>query len=326
MKKILDIIVKKCYNIYNEINMRFHRKGQTPSMIIKIDSHADGMTVKEYLYDTLRFSSALVKKLKYDPRGILVCGEHATVRRVLRAGDILELAYDDALGDSSESVTPFELPLDIIFEDEHIIALNTCAGMPTHPSHNHYNDTLANALAFYFEQQSRPFVFRAVNRLDADTSGIVLVAKSRHAAHLLASEMQAHGFEKSYTALLHGELKDSGEIDMPIMRMSESTMLRCTDPAHTPKSKPALTKYEVIRSTPERTLVRAYPITGRTHQLRVHFASICHPIFGDGLYGVTGDGSDFPRLALHCTSLSFMHPFSEKRITLNAPIPNEISI
>lgn len=295
-------------------------------MVITIDSNADGMTVKEYLYGTLRFSSALVKKLKYDQRGILVCGNHATVRRVLHSGDTLELAYDDAYGDSSESVTPFELPLDIIFEDEHIIAVNKCAGMPTHPSHNHHSDTLANALAFYFEQKSRPFVFRAINRLDADTSGVVLVAKSRHAAYLLASELQAHGFEKSYTALLHGELNGEGEINMPIMRMRGSTMLRCTDPEHTSESKPALTRYKVISSSSERTLVCASPITGRTHQLRVHFASIGHPIFGDGLYGVSGDGSDFPRLALHCASLSFTHPFSEERITLNAPLPNEISI
>ncbi|MBQ7821801.1 MAG: RluA family pseudouridine synthase [Clostridia bacterium] len=295
-------------------------------MTLTIDKSGDKMTVKDYLYGKLRFSTSLVKKLKYTDGGILVNGEHSTVRRVLCDGDTLTLAYDDTDDDISENVAPCDLPLDIIYEDEHIIALNKPAGMPTHPSHNHHTDTLANALAYYFAQRSRPFVFRAVNRLDADTSGIVLVAKSKHAAYLLASELQAHGFEKTYTALLHGRLDSDGRIELPIMRVPDSTMLRCADTKYTDSSKHALTVYSVIKASDDRTLVSASPITGRTHQLRVHFSYLGHPIFGDGLYGKTNDGSDFPRLALHCRALTFTHPFTGVRITLSAPVPDEITI
>lgn len=291
-------------------------------MTFTIDKSLDGYTVKQFLFSTLSFSASLVKKLKSTDNGILVNGSHVTVRYVLRENDVIDLAYDDDDSDISENVVPVELPLDIIYEDEHIIALNKPSGMPTHPSHNHHRDTLANSLAFYYESMSRPFVFRAVNRLDADTSGIVLVAKSKHSAHLLSKAMINGEFHKSYTALIHGRLKNDGEINLPIMRKSTSTMLRCVDTEHTEHSKASLTKYSVIKNNNLMTLVSASPISGRTHQLRVHFSHIGHPIYGDGLYGVTDDGSDYPRLALHCTSLEFTHPFTGDRIILRAPLPD----
>ena len=292
-------------------------------MISVIDKSSHGKSIKEYLYTNLCFSASLVKKLKTAPDGILLNGEKVTVRKILSQGDILALACEDKA--ASDNIVPLDIPLDIIYEDEHLIALNKPAKMPTHPSHNHYDDTLANALVYYFSKKSRPFVFRAINRLDADTSGVVLVAKSMHCAHLLAKELSGGGFEKTYAALLNGRLSDDGVIDVPIMRKPGSTMLRCTDPLFTEKSKPCLTKYEVIKALDDKTLVYAHPITGRTHQLRVHFSSIGHPIYGDGLYGITNDGSDFPRLALHCMSLCLTHPFTKERIRLEAGLPPELS-
>lgn len=291
-------------------------------MRIYIDEHSNGMSVKQYLYGTLGYSSALVKKLKFNPGGIRVNGKDVTVRYALKTDDLLELTYEA----SSENIVPTDIPLAIIYEDEYMIALDKPHGMPTHPSHNHYTDTLANAVMYYFTQKGLPFVFRAVNRLDADTSGIVLVAKEPHAAHLLADMMQAGGFTKKYTALLHGKLTQGGVIDLPIMRAEDSTMLRRVDTSYTTNSKRALTSYEIISTVDDRTLVRASPITGRTHQLRVHFSHIGHPIYGDGLYGVCKDGSDYPRLALHCSSLSFEHPMTHEHITLTSPTPNDISL
>lgn len=291
-------------------------------MRIYIDEHSNGMSVKQYLYGTLGYSSALVKKLKFNPGGIRVNGEDVTVRYTLKAGDVLELTYEG----SSENIVPTDMPLSVIYEDEYMIALDKPHGMPTHPSHNHYTDTLANAVMYYFTQKGLPFVFRAVNRLDADTSGIVLVAKEPHAAHLLADTMQAGGFAKKYIALLHGKLTHNSVIDLPIMRSADSTMLRCVDTACTTRSKRAITSYEIISAGDDRTLVCASPITGRTHQLRVHFSHIGHPIYGDGLYGASTDGSDYPRLALHCSSLSFKHPITHEHITLTSPTPNDISL
>lgn len=290
-------------------------------MIINIDN-ADGMTVKEFLYDRLNFSTSLVKKLKYAERGILVNGEHATVRRILSSGDTLELCLDE----QSDNIVPTDLPLDIIYEDEHILAVNKPAGMPTHPSHNHYTDTLANAVMHYYAKLGEPFVFRAVNRLDADTSGIVLIAKNKHSAHLLSALMQSGGFRKRYTALLHGILEGDGEIDLPIKRADGSSMLRCVTLPDSKGSKRALTRYKVIAHKSDTTLVSAEPVTGRTHQLRVHFSHIGHPIVGDGLYGNAEDDDMSARLALHCTSLSFTHPFTCAPIDLVSPPPDEFSL
>ncbi len=287
-------------------------------MTLIIDKPDHGKTVKEYLFSDMHFSASLVKKLKSKPNGILINGEHVTVRHILSCGDVLSLACEDFEDDVLGNITPVCLELDIIYEDDNIIALNKPAKMPTHPSHNHHEDTLANALAFHFKEKGRPFVFRAINRLDADTSGIVLVAKSMHSAHLLQSELARGGFDKKYIAILHGTLSGASVIDAPIMRKPNSTMLRCVDTNGSKSSKPSMTSYEVIATKNGRTLVCASPITGRTHQLRVHFSHIGHPILGDGLYGITSDGSDYTRLALHCKSLSFKNPFSGKTITLEA--------
>ena len=292
-------------------------------MVTKIDGLYENMTVKDYLYKVLALSSNTVKKLKQTENGITVNGAHVTVRYVLTEGDTLSLVLDDTEDDVSENVVPTELPLDIVYEDEYMIALNKPAGMPTHPSHNHHTDTLANALAYRFKISNTPFVFRAINRLDADTSGIVLVAKTRHAASKLAEAMQKGGFDKSYYAAVHGRIDADDKIDLPIRRRSDSTMLReCCDPGDK-KAKSALTVYKVIRhkqmGNSISTLISASPITGRTHQLRVHLSHISHPILGDGLYGITSDGSDYTRLALHCYSLGFTHPFTGEKINITAP-------
>ena len=144
-------------------------------MEIVITEAENGKCLRDYLKKNLGMSRAELSHLKSLDTGIMINGVRVTVRAVLAAGDVLFLDRDDAA--AGENVMPGDIPLDIIYEDDDIIALNKPAGMPTHPSHGHYYDTLANGLAFYFAKKSIPFVFRAVNRLDRDTSGIVLVAK-----------------------------------------------------------------------------------------------------------------------------------------------------
>ncbi len=290
-------------------------------MQFHIDKKIEGITVKDFLYKNLGFSSNMVKRLKSLPNGITVNQAHVTVRYILKANDILELYTDDS--ESNENIAPVKLPLDILYEDEYVILLNKPAGMPTHPSHNHHSDTLANSLAYYFDSAQRPFVFRAVNRLDADTSGIVLIAKDKNSAFKLAKSMCDGKIHKKYLALLHGSLDKNGEIELPIRRSNTSTMLRVIGTSADSGSKYALTRYEVIRELNGYTLVSASPITGRTHQLRVHFSHIGHPICGDGLYGITNDGSDYPRLALHAYSLTFPHPRGGE-LTITAPIPDDV--
>ncbi len=292
-------------------------------MIINITDKYSGKTIKDYLFKELLLSHSAVKRLKSLENGITVNNTHVTVRYVLKSNDVLSLQLNDTSVDENKHLEAKELPLDILYEDEYMIALNKRSGMPTHPSHNHHTDTLANALAFYFEGQNTPFVFRAVNRLDCDTSGIVLVAKSRHAAARLAKVMQSHGFEKAYSALVWGDTENVGTIKLPIMRLETSSMKRRVDVENTTYSKSALTRFMKVETKIINgqvcSLVKAFPITGRTHQLRVHFSYIGHPILGDGLYGKTSDGSDYYRLALHCYMLSFTHPFTGENITIEAP-------
>ena len=219
-------------------------------------------------------------------------------------------AVGDTHEEENEFLVPTEMQLFVLYEDEAVMALDKPAGMPTHPSRGHYDDTLANGLAFMFGKRGRPFVFRAVNRLDRETSGIVLVAKDRLAASEYSALMCDGRIHKSYIAILNGTPEKEGTIDAPIRREPGSTMLRETCSADDEGAKPAVTRYRLLAVSPDRkvSMVLAEPVTGRTHQIRVHFASIGCPLVGDGLYGTAesfptdADGM-ISRHALHAVRL-----------------------
>ena len=194
--------------------------------------------------------------------------------------------------------------------------------MPTHPSHNHYDDTLANALAFYYS--GKPFVFRPVSRLDRNTSGTVLVAKNARAAGMLFSEMKKRNIEKTYLAVVEGEFSGSGVIEKYLCRTEASIIVRRVCDENESGAQYAKTEYEVIKSGNGLSLVRLKPLTGRTHQLRVHMASIGHPILGDDIYGNVIDLID--RQALHAESLIFTRPSDGKRIEVKASLPRDIQV
>lgn len=274
-----------------------------------IGEEFDGRTVKDLLYQR-GVSRGLITRLKGMPDGITLNGEHVTVRRVLEKGDRLRIAVGDTHEEENEFLVPTEMQLFVLYEDEAVMALDKPAGMPTHPSHGHYDDTLANGLAFMFGKRGRPFVFRAVNRLDRETSGIVLVAKDRLAASEYSALMCDGRIHKSYIAILNGTPEKEGTIDAPIRRKPGSTMLRETCSADDEGAKPAVTRYRLLAVSPDRkvSMVLAEPVTGRTHQIRVHFASIGCPLVGDGLYGTAesfptdADGM-ISRHALHAVRL-----------------------
>lgn len=287
-------------------------------MKLIIDEEYDDLTVKSILHDKLKLSRSQIIALKNDDKGILVNGARVTVRCVVRTGDILELLLEDREVDVNETIEPVELPVDILYEDDNIVVCNKPSGMPTHPSHNHHYDTLANALCYYYKSRNVPFVFRAVNRLDSETSGVVLVAKNRRAASFLGEEMKKRRMNKNYYALLSSvPSQKEGIIENYIARREDSIIFRCVKKEGS-DSEYALTSYRVLNVSQGKALVIAHPHTGRTHQLRVHFAHIGCPIVGDGLYGEPGD-----RLMLHASSLSFCLPFEEDNVSVNAPIPVE---
>lgn len=284
-----------------------------------ISNACDGMLLRQYLQQHLHLSSKMMRHLKFLPDGITVNGTHVTVRYRLCQGDCLRLRIED---EAYADIQPVDLPVQILYEDEDIVVPNKPADMPTHPSCNHHEDTLANALLFRYRGLETPFVFRPINRLDRNTSGLLLIARNRPAAGRLTSFMQSGRIKKSYLAVLEHEMSGTGgTIDLCLHRTAQSVILREVCSPDAPDADEAHTRYEVLLKNDRYTLVRAYPLTGRTHQLRVHFAAIGHPIVGDDLYGKPSDL--IGRHALHAHSLSFPHPADESEMRLAAELPTD---
>ena len=278
-------------------------------MEIKISGAEDGIILRSFLKERLGLSTRTVTALKGKENGILLNGAHVTVRALLHEGDLLTLATEDDA--PNENLIPRELPLTLLYEDDEIAVCLKPGDMPTHPSHGHFDDTLANALAYRY--RDRPYVFRAITRLDRETSGIVLTARTSHAAHRLSLAMREHRIRKGYLALVRGEAPADGEITLPIRRCNGSVILRETHE----NGAPAHTCFYRLYTDGSYSLLAVFPHTGRTHQIRVHLSAIGLPLCGDCLYGREGDG--FPRTMLHAVTLSFPHPTDGRRISLYAP-------
>ena len=287
-----------------------------------ITEQQDGMTVRAFLKEYLNPSSKMLKYLKYREDGIRVNGAHCTVRRVLSKDDILELALCDAA--DSERIRPVPLPIEILYEDDSLVVPSKPANMPTHPSHDHYDDTVANALAYRYQKMGVPFVFRPINRLDRNTSGLLLVARNKLSAGRLTHSLDEGRIQKTYLAVLDGEMQgEGGVIDACLHRTAKSIIVREVCSPGAPDADPARTEYRVLCVQNGHTLVEARPITGRTHQLRVHFASLGHPITGDDMYGTPSDR--IGRHALHARSLAFPHPETGDVMRLQAPLPEDLA-
>ena len=287
-----------------------------------VSKDEEGLLVREFIRRKIRLSTKMLKFLKYREDGILVNGERVTVRRCLNEGDVLTLSIPDSA--SSEELLPVELPIEILFEDDDVVVPAKPANMPTHPSHNHHSDTVANALAFRYEAMGVPFVFRPVNRLDRDTSGLLLIARNKLSAGILADAMQEGRIQKTYLAVLEGEdCPDEGTVEKPLHRTAASIIVREICSPDTPDAEPSKTEFRVLARGGGCSLVEAKPITGRTHQLRVHFASIGHPIVGDSLYGT--ESTRIARQALHAHTLTFPHPTTGKEMTLTAKPPQDLA-
>jgi 23S rRNA pseudouridine1911/1915/1917 synthase len=267
------------------------------------------MRIRDYLKRRIGLSTALIAQVKFD--NVLLNGEVVHMRATVKNGDVIEITLPD---EESENVEPMDIPLDIVYEDEHVIAVNKPRNMPVHPSRGNHLPTVANGIRAYI---GRPFVFRAVNRLDRDTSGIVLIAKDRLSGSKLYQSMKDRRFGKTYVALVEGVPSERhGFISAPIARESEGSIRRVVRD----DGKEALTEYEVAEIFDNGTSrVRVTLYTGRTHQIRVHMAHIGHPLVNDFLYDKRGEDTYY----LHCNSLSFPHPITGETVTVSAENPPE---
>lgn len=262
-----------------------------------------GVSVENYLMQTHGFSRKIITRLKREPEHILLNGKHIRMVDPLKTGDLLTVILAEEASDIPPNPA---LSVPVIYEDEDIILFDKPAHMPVHPSIAHYYDTLANFFAYYMESKGLSLVFRPINRLDADTTGLCLVAKNAYVAERLSGNKNS-GLDKEYTAILCGEFpQEQGVIHAPIAREPGSIMKRMVSP----DGQESTTEYQVLFKKNGYTLVRVHLLTGRTHQIRVHFSHLGYPLAGDDLYG--GSLEKIDRQALCCTKLRFCHPVSKQ--------------
>lgn len=276
-----------------------------------VEEGLDGISVHHFLRRHCQVSARLLAKLKRTENGMTVNGQTVRSIDILHAGDVLCLTFPQ---DQAE-IVPVDLPLTVVYEDETLLAVNKPPAQPVHPVHEHRTDTLANAVMYYRRNRGETYTFRAVNRLDKDTSGLVLVAKNSYAHTFLAGHTR-----KRYVALCEGILTGSGTIDTPIHRQEGSIIVREAGG----EGRASVTHYTALETAYGHTLLSLWLETGRTHQIRTHLSSIGHPLAGDDLYG--GHRTVFQRQCLHCAEMQFVHPLRREEITITCPPEDWISL
>lgn len=263
------------------------------------------------------FSKHILTTMKRADHAILLNGLPAFGRTVLKEHDILRILVPEEIG-SKESIIPVNIPLNILYEDEDILVLNKPSDMPVHPSAGNYENTLANGVAWYYKQKNESFVYRCINRLDRDTTGVLVLAKNPLSSALLSTQMKQRQIRRTYLALTDGITPEKGAISAPIARMDDSVITREVNFEH---GETAITHYERLAVSDGYSLVELHLDTGRTHQIRVHMKYIGCPLPGDFLYHPVFDR--ISRQALHSFQLEFTHPITGKPMRFLAPIPKD---
>lgn len=283
-------------------------------IIEKLD---EGLRIEQFL-KRRGYSSKNLTAIKRMPKSVIVNGKHFYMRQELHEGDCLSIRITET--ESSEKVPPTEIPLNIVYEDEDIIVINKPARMPIHPSLNNYTNSMANALAWYYAQQNKPFVFRCCNRLDKDTSGLTVVAKHLISGNILSTMVKERKFHRQYMAIVRGSVEPtSGTINAPLGRKEGTIIERTVDWKH---GETAITHYQVVYEKNGHSLVSLKLETGRTHQIRIHMKHLGYPLIGDYLYNPDMEYMD--RQALHSHKIAFKHPITGESLEFTAPLPKDM--
>lgn len=274
----------------------------------------DEVNIRQVLREKFGISERLLTKLKKNQKIFLNDSNKIYMDMYVKPNDKISVNLD--FDEDNSNIIPVKMDLKILYEDESIIIVDKPANMPVHPSLNHYEDSLSNGIKYYFNTLELKRKIRPINRLDKNTSGIVIFAKNEYIQDRL------NKYHKEYLAIVVGKLLGSGIIDKPIARKEDSIIERCIDS----NGEKSITEYEVIQNfkvnNTNLSLVKCILHTGRTHQIRVHMKSIGHPILGDTLYGNYSELIN--RQALHAYKICFIHPITKKEIEITSSIPNDM--
>lgn len=278
-------------------------------------TNEEELTLKEVLLDKLNFSVRSISKMKRE-QSVFVNGVFKKPSTKLKKGDLIEVKIEEEMA----NFEPQNLNLNILYDDFDIIMVNKPPFMVVHPTKSHFDNTIANGITYYIKEKNEKVKVRFVNRLDMNTSGLVIVAKNAYAHHTLSVDMGNDAVEKKYITVVKGIIEnDEGTINEPIYRPTEDSIKRIVDE----KGQASITHYKVLERLNDATVVEVKLETGRTHQIRVHMSHIGHGIIGDELYGYI-DENLINRQALHAYSLSFNQPRTKENLEFKAELSNDI--
>lgn len=287
------------------------------TLTFQIPEEYQDRKVLHYLKGCAGLSSRIIRNLKTYEDGILRNGEPVRTIDLLSAGDVLTVNLpedpEDRIPDlPNPDFLSGQMPT-VLYEDEDLLIVNKPGTMAVHPSHNHQGDTLANFISWHLKQSGKAAVFRAVGRLDKGTSGLVVCALNPYAAGKLQAKV-----EKTYLAVPTGRYEGQGTIDAPIFRPDPILTKRVVDE----RGDRAVTHWEALQTGEDRSLLKVTLETGRTHQIRVHFAHLGTPLLGDTMYGEPSE--EIHRHALHCTHAELTHPVTGRHLSVDAPLPADM--
>lgn len=293
-----------------------------------VPAHEDGMELRTVLTRRLFISRKLLSRLKQTEEGITVNGVRRYINHKVQSGDKVQVRMEE---ETSDDILPQNIPVDVLYEDDHLLVVNKPAGLIVHPTTGHWANTLANGIVHMWQERGLKIRFRPIHRLDKETSGVLAVAKNPYVHQNVSEQMKAGTVEKEYEAVVTGVVEpDFGTVDAPIDRNPDSPHYRIV----TPSGYPSVTHYRVLERLRDATFLSVRLETGRTHQIRVHMDYIGHPLLGDGMYGIgagaeaAGDrpAGELPleRHALHAARLIFDHPVTKERMVFSAPLPEDI--
>ncbi len=288
-----------------------------------VESAQEGQRLDQFLKDASGMNRSEVQKWIKEGKAILLPGKMVRPNYHVKAGDQISFSWEEK---KEVELIPQDIPLDILYEDDDILVLNKKRGMVIHPAPGNPDGTLVNALLYHcgskiFEACEDPIRPGIVHRLDKDTSGVMVCAKSRRAFPVLKEEIASHEAKRHYAALVHGQMEgNTGVIRLPLGRSTRDRMKWDVQPK---TGKPAVTHFRVIQFMPHYSLVECILETGRTHQIRVHMSHIGHPVVNDPLYGWKKDHFPCEGQVLHSRTLDLRHPVTGEEMHFEAPLPED---